>query len=185
MRPQKIDDASLIKRLLEVIRQKGYEGASLNDLANASGLQKASLYHRFPGGKKDIGYAVLEYAKSWNISNLVTVNNDKTVSPEERLLRILDNINSLYNCGEATCIIRALSIGSGLEMFQEQLEDNTKIWLEVFKDLGQDFGFSKEKASDLALQVLVKIQGSLIVSKTLNSNTPFEKALREIEAFYR
>jgi len=54
MRPQKVNNTELVKGLLNVFRSKGYDGASLNDLAVASGLQKASLYHRFPNGKKEI-----------------------------------------------------------------------------------------------------------------------------------
>lgn len=40
MRPQKILDADMISGLTKVFRDKGYEGASLNDLAEVTGLKK-------------------------------------------------------------------------------------------------------------------------------------------------
>ena len=54
MRPQKTLDEDVLAGLTEVFQSKGYEAASLQDLARATGLKKASLYHRFPGGKKQM-----------------------------------------------------------------------------------------------------------------------------------
>jgi len=54
MRPKKVLDETILKGLAEVFRSKGYEGASLKDLSEATGLKKASLYHRFPNGKSEM-----------------------------------------------------------------------------------------------------------------------------------
>ncbi|KIX12404.1 TetR/AcrR family transcriptional regulator [Dethiosulfatarculus sandiegensis] len=34
--------------------QKGYEGASLDNIAKRAGLSKGGVYHHFPGGKKEV-----------------------------------------------------------------------------------------------------------------------------------
>ena len=52
-RTAKVSDQELMERLAKVFRNYGYEGASMTVLAKVTGLQKASLYHRFPGGKQD------------------------------------------------------------------------------------------------------------------------------------
>jgi len=110
MRPQKIDDQTLLSGLMTVLSAKGYDGASLNDLAASSGLQKASLYHRFPGGKKDITLAVLQFVDRWIKINIVKNLNDQSKLPADRLLIGLEKINELYNEGRTTCILRALSL---------------------------------------------------------------------------
>lgn len=46
---------------MSVIRSKGYDCSSLNDLVNSKGLQKASLYYGFPKGEKEITSVVLKY----------------------------------------------------------------------------------------------------------------------------
>ena len=56
-----INDADLAEKALELFRQRGYEGISLNDLVVVSGLEKASLYYRFPGGKKDMVFVVVAH----------------------------------------------------------------------------------------------------------------------------
>src|SRR6266481_2155438 len=52
MRPAKVTDAQLYEDLAAVFRRKGYAGTSYSDIREATGLVKASLYHRFPGGKE-------------------------------------------------------------------------------------------------------------------------------------
>ena len=45
----KVNEDELLDRLTDVFRTYGYEGASLSKISEATGLQRASLYHRFPG----------------------------------------------------------------------------------------------------------------------------------------
>jgi len=45
---------ALLRQLGQVFRERGYEGATLTQLAAATGLGKASLYHHFPGGKAEM-----------------------------------------------------------------------------------------------------------------------------------
>src|SRR5687768_4803588 len=49
----------VLNRLTRVFRESGY-AASLSQLSEATGLQRASLYHYFPGGKAEMAAAVIE-----------------------------------------------------------------------------------------------------------------------------
>ena len=60
-----VDEADLLCRLSNVFRDVGYEAATLTMLAQATGLQKASLYHRFPEGKEQMAREVLQDAAAW------------------------------------------------------------------------------------------------------------------------
>ena len=50
----------LLNALSDVFRKRGYEGATLAELAAAANLGRASLYHHFPGGKAEMARQVLE-----------------------------------------------------------------------------------------------------------------------------
>lgn len=184
MRPQKVDDIKLLEGLMSVLRNKGYDGASLNDLASASGLQKASLYHRYPGGKKDIALAVLDFVGEWMGRNIVEVLSNESALPSERLELALKNITLIYDSGQSSCIMRALSMDSGLELFAEELKEGMDKWLNSFTKLGVDFGLDEKEAQAQAMRVLVQIQGSLVVSKALQTTEPFEKTIEEVELMY-
>lgn len=184
MRPQKVNDAELLGRLMSVIRSKGYDGASLNELADASGLKKASLYHRFPGGKKDIVLAVLGYVDDWFQKRIHDVAFSDEMSKEEKLSTIIEHIIRLYNCGLESCIVGALTLGGGLIHFSKELNMGIEGWIACFSKIGTEFGFTEEEAHQKAIQVLVKIQGSLIISKACGNTNPFKDAMKEIKELY-
>lgn len=184
MRPPKVESNELLAGLMTVLRSKGYDGASLNELANASGLKKASLYHRFPGGKQEITAAVLQYVGNWLETNLKQVLLDKDTSPAQRLAKAIVNIEALYDQGNQTCIIRALSMGSSVDMFAQELKQGVDQWIESFSTLGRAFGYTEAEAQQKAWQVITNIQGSLVVSKAIGSTKPFAQAIGFIWSLY-
>ena len=60
----KVSEEEVVQKLFQVFRLKGFDGASLSDLAEATGLKKASLYHRYPGGKQEMAAAVMDFVIS-------------------------------------------------------------------------------------------------------------------------
>ncbi len=184
MRPQKVLDKEILASLTKVFRSKGYEGASLSDLAAASGLKKASLYHRFPGGKEEMANAVLNYLDAWVSENIFYALNNKNAIPEQRLKDGLKQIGVLYDQGNETCIFRALSMQAGLQLFEEQLKNGMKEWISALKGIGVNLGLTSKSSEENAIQTLVEIQGSLIVSRSLNNTNIFENTLQNIEKRY-
>lgn len=169
---------------MAVLRSKGFDGASMNDLSEATGLKKASLYHRFPGGKKEIAEAVLAYTGDWSETNIYQVLTDQTQPPLQRLQQAIANIRALYDDGQAICILRALTMDSSLPLFGNLIEERFQVWIDAFSQVGRDFGFTDEKAKKLALETLIRIQGSLVLSKGLGTVEPFQQNLIEIERIY-
>jgi AcrR family transcriptional regulator len=51
----------MLGRLLDLFRDNGFDGASLSDISDATGLGKSSLYHHFPNGKEEIALQVLAF----------------------------------------------------------------------------------------------------------------------------
>jgi len=96
----------------------------------------------------------------------------------------LDNIRYIYTGGKDACILRAFSLGSGLELFGKQIESGMIEWVEAFKSLGKALGLSDTLAQQYAIKTLLEIQGSLVVSKGLNDLSIFEQTLKDIELRY-
>ncbi|MEM6802022.1 MAG: TetR/AcrR family transcriptional regulator [Bacteroidota bacterium] len=184
MRPQKVNDETLMNGLLEVLRHKGYEGASLQELSQATGLKKASLYHRFPGGKKEIVEAVMQEVQSWLKKEVQAVLKHKKIKPQDRLEIVLGKIEEFYSWGEKPCILRSLSLGSGIEQVGHLIQASMETWQKGFIKLGQDVGMSKKKAEKKAMESLILIQGALVVSQGSNSPKVFEYALIRIREIY-
>jgi AcrR family transcriptional regulator len=58
-RPPSINEAELLDAPIAVFRDKGFDGTAIGDLSAASGLQRASLHHRYPNGQEEMAEAVL------------------------------------------------------------------------------------------------------------------------------
>jgi len=60
MTDRSVAKESLLPALADTFCKLGFDGASLSALSRATGLQKASLYHHFPGGKQQMAEVVLD-----------------------------------------------------------------------------------------------------------------------------
>ncbi|WP_375788466.1 TetR/AcrR family transcriptional regulator [Bradyrhizobium sp. Pha-3] len=58
-RAREFDETEVLDKALQVFWQQGYEGTSLNDLLDATGLTKSSLYATF-GSKEDLFHRIVE-----------------------------------------------------------------------------------------------------------------------------
>ena len=75
--------SDIIQAAAQIIREKGYHGTSMQDIADEVRLQKASLYHHVTS-KQDILFTILEQALDMLITDMqVVVASD--LGPEEKL----------------------------------------------------------------------------------------------------
>ncbi len=108
MAKQKYSKEELITNLFEVFRQSGYDGASMEALAKATGLRKSSLYHRFPRGKEQMAEEVLQTVSRWIRTHIIEVVR-LPIPNEEKLDRVMKHLHELYAGGEKSCILRSMS----------------------------------------------------------------------------
>ena len=177
----KVERDVVIDKLMEVFRSVGYDGASLADLAAATGLKKASLYHRFPEGKEAMAHAVLKHVADWNESEIVQILRSSEPA-EARLISVLNSINVLYDGGRLACILRALSHGTAAGLFRNEIAVIFQNWVVAFAHLATDFGHEPEISGRLAESTLIRIQGSLILAQTLQQPNLFQSALNDIKS---
>ncbi|MDF1499158.1 MAG: TetR/AcrR family transcriptional regulator [Anaerolineales bacterium] len=74
--------AEIIQAAAQIFRQKGYHGTSMQDIADAVGLKKASLYHHV-SGKQDILLSILDQALDLLIQDMQTVLNQSLPAEEK------------------------------------------------------------------------------------------------------
>ncbi|WP_209402923.1 TetR/AcrR family transcriptional regulator [Pseudozobellia sp. WGM2] len=184
MRPQKIEEQEMLNGFAKLFKEKGYEGTSLAELAVVTGLKKASLYHRFPKGKEEMAKAVLLSINEWVEKHVFNTLTNPSLSPEERLKNGLQSIQKLYDDGNTPCLLQAFSVQSGIEVFHQLINDSMSDWVDAFTNIGLAFDLSQSAAKEKATQVLIAIQGSLIVSRGFNNPNIFINSLTNIEAMY-
>ena len=76
----------ILEAAAQVFRQKGFHGASMNDIAEAVSLQKASLYHHVTS-KQEILLELLDRALQLLFEQISSVSNQKL--PADQKLRLM------------------------------------------------------------------------------------------------
>lgn len=172
-----IADNDLICRLSDVFRSVGYEGASLAALAAATGLKKASLYHRFPGGKQQMAEEVLNSAEAWFVENvLAPLKCD--APPASRVQAMVERLNEFYAGGRQACLLNALSSAPLQDgPFARKIRRMFKGWIDALAAVLIDAGLDEETAWRRAQRAVMMIQGSLVVSRGMGTPKPFRDCL--------
>lgn len=70
--------------------EKGFDAASMSDIAEAVGITKAGIYHYIPGGKKDLLYAIMSYGMD-RLEREVIVPARRIPDAESRLRAMVAN----------------------------------------------------------------------------------------------
>jgi AcrR family transcriptional regulator len=159
------------QKLFETFSRFGYDGTSVELLAKASGLKKASLYHRFPGGKKEMASHVLDNMASWITENVSSILNNKDLPTDTRLRKALTALKKLYSGENSNCILRMLSVGSDSAAFQPQIAKCFNMLIDGFTTIAIENGLPKGKARAKAKEAVIEMQGSLVLSRALNDRT--------------
>jgi TetR/AcrR family transcriptional regulator, cholesterol catabolism regulator len=78
---------TILEAAAQVFRQKGFHGASMQDIANAVNLQKASLYHHV-SSKQEILLALLDHALELLLERISAISN-QPIPADEKLQQMI------------------------------------------------------------------------------------------------
>jgi len=76
----------ILEAAAQVFRQKGFHGASMNDIAEATSLKKASLYHHV-SSKQEILLSILDRALELLLDKISAITNQDI--PADKKLRLM------------------------------------------------------------------------------------------------
>lgn len=178
-RHKSIDDDLLLDRLTEVFQTYGYEGASLGRISEATGLQRASLYHRFPGGKIAMAEAVLDRSAAKVIDDVVAPLRGPG-DRHDRLAAMARETDAFYTGGKMSCLLDSMSFGGSDESLRGRTEVAMVAWAEAIEELARDAGLAPQLARERAVDALIRIQGSLVYARVTGDTRPFRRHLDEM-----
>ncbi len=172
-----IADDELLDRALDLFRTYGVEGVSLSQLSEAVGLEKASLYHRFPGGKDEIVRAVVARVDQWFAQHVVAPLQAES-SPRRRVAVVVEQLRAFYAGGDKSCITDVLSLPGADGELAAALKSAMQAWLKAFAEIARESGLPRGLAQTRAEDAIVRIQGALVLSRVLGNTQPFQRVLK-------
>lgn len=180
MRTQKVEPENVDKKLFETFSKLGYDGASMEILAEATGLKKASLYHRFPKGKKEMALHVLKFVEQWILESVVSIAQDQKIKAATRIKKIVAAINELYKGGANNCLLRTLSVGTDTDAFKENIQRCLDLMTDGFAAISVDLGNSVAVAKEKSKQINLLLQGSLVMAGATGDLSYFKNVLSRV-----
>ena len=106
---QKFSENEALNTLTGLFRDRGYDGTSLSLIMKATGLVKASLYHRFRGGKEEMAETVMDRVAGEFASDLLAPLNEPD-DPAERLRETGERLRKFYGSGKKACLLDTLTL---------------------------------------------------------------------------
>ncbi|MBC7924601.1 MAG: TetR/AcrR family transcriptional regulator [Bryobacteraceae bacterium] len=176
----KVSDDALIERIAHVFRIHGYEGASIRLLSEATGLERASLYHRYPGGKEEMASAVITWTGNWFRANVIEPLANPSQQPSARLQDVARNLKEFYERGSLPCVLDCMTIGSS-DPIRDKVRESLGAWTDAFAGLARETGIGAAESRNRAQQAIIEIEGALVVTRVLNDPKPFLKTLDRLK----
>ena len=169
----------LIQRIEPVFIDHGFEGATLTQLARATGLGKASLYHHFPGGKAEMAQALIRRAVEQLHGNAFRRLSEGGPATD-RLHNFLDGFADYVDQGDGHCLVAVLTQGSLRERLTEAIGGQFDAWTNDLANVYESLAIKPKVARRYATETLTQLYGALVMCRLMGDNRPFKQTLKRL-----
>lgn len=169
--------ATIIMRLYELFRAKGYEGVSIGDVSAATGLGRSSLYHHFPGGKEEMARAVIRFTRD-ALTRMVFEPLAEPGPIEARVDAMLAAVGEIYSGGETPCVLASLLTSASDGPLATGVAQILSDWVDAIARVLPEDEVAHGEGSRRAAAALAQIQGALVLTRALRRSDLFDDALR-------
>ncbi len=165
---QKITKDEILLKSSDIFRMKGYHNTSMQDLAEACGLLKGSLYYHFPSKEmlmKDLLFSIHTYMSE----RIFPIAQDESLTPEERMEKLLKKMGRLLLEKEGGCLVgnTTLETVGVVPEFHEVLRAIMDGWTQALQTIFETRK-SPELSFRLAQQTIMEFEGAVMFSKLYN-----------------
>ena len=165
----------IVAEARELFRERGYAGASMQDLADRVGLKKASLYTRFPS-KEALVAPVLELTLEETFPDQPSGTADWVDAYEQVLKRIATALSD-----RARCVGLHLAYGVG-----DDAPEAAKAVRDYFIALRDGLAallkakLGAKTAATVATDALVRLEGATLWTVVSDDAQPMQRALKAL-----
>jgi AcrR family transcriptional regulator len=177
--PAILSREEVVSRVMAVVRRQGYDGASLSELSKATGLGKSSLYHYFPEGKDDMVGAVISHLET-SLEDSLFAPLRSEGPPAARLRAMNEVLGAFYDDGREACVLAILGIGDASRRFHPRVRKIFRGWIDAIASVLRDAGFPRAEAQSRAEGALVRIEGALVLARSMGEPAIFARTLRAL-----
>lgn len=172
----KVPDRIVADALVTAFRRDGYAGAGIRDLAEATGLKSASLYHRYPT-KADMALAALRRAGD-GFTDRVVLPLEGGGGAAERLTASADGLSHFYRQGRLACLLAAFASSETPESVRAAVATSFARWRDALAAVLDEAGDREPIAA--AEDRIAAVQGALVLARATGERAAFARAVERM-----
>ncbi len=176
--------ARMIETTARLLRHRGYHGASLNDILEASEAPRGSLYFHFPGGKEQLAIEATRAAVNEATDALKQMLAEaKTPAAgvrayAEAAAELMRESDYTFGCPVSPVILDA---SGGVAELAALCRSAFEEWAGLIATACIAAGVPKPRAGPLALLAVSALEGALLVARAYRDIKPLMTVGAELE----
>ncbi len=167
---------------VEVLRERGAAGVTIDEVLARSGAPRGSVYHHFPGGRSQILREALNFAGDEITASIDEAAGESATVLLRRFVQLWEDAltASDYTAG---CPVLAAAVGSGEDEHQltAVAADIFSRWREASKQAYVRDGFEPAEATSLADTTIAAIEGAAVLCRSVRSLEPLYDVAHQLE----
>ncbi len=166
-----------------LLSRRGLQATSFSEILAATGAPRGSLYHHFPGGKDELVAEATRFVGDQLLGALARLEPATPAEVAERFTAIWRRVLSGSDL-EAGCAVAAVTVDAGDDQGELlALAGSVFVeWQVALAGLFERTGVPSDRAADLALLLVVSVEGSLVVCRAERSLEPFDRVTAQLVA---
>jgi TetR/AcrR family transcriptional regulator, lmrAB and yxaGH operons repressor len=173
--------ASMIRSAAALFGTRGLSGTSFSDVLAASGAPRGSIYHHFPGGKKQLAEDAIGWTSDQILAHLRACPADTAAGVLAWFIDLWRQ-SVLTPQGSSGCPVAGIAIDTGIAT--DGLIDAARAafssWTALLADQLQAAGVPAHRAGPIATATLAAMEGALILCRAERSSQPLEATAQEL-----
>lgn len=174
--------ARMLGSAVEVLRERGAAGVTIDEVLARSGAPRGSVYHHFPGGRRQILTEALQVAANTIGSIIGAESSDSAWDLVHRFVEFWEQVltGSDFTAG---CPVVAVAIATPDE--EPELAAAAAAifdrWRAALAAAFTADGFDESDASSLAVMCIATLEGAVVLCRSSRSADPLNDVARQLE----
>ncbi|WP_043545549.1 TetR/AcrR family transcriptional regulator [Pseudomonas aeruginosa] len=182
MRPAKISRDELMIRCSKVFRRYGYHGTTMDTLASACELTKATFYHHYPN-KESLMSDVLQWTHNRINEAVFSIAYDQSQTRLNRFQSMANKAKRLFKEDGIGCLMGVIAVDAtyALPDLMPQIRGFLDSWAEALSHLFLEGGMGKAEAISYAQQSVADYEGAILISRIYGDFNCFDRVTHRVQ----
>lgn len=173
----------IVRATSRLMQRQGYGATGLKEISREAEATLGSVYHFFPGGKRELAVEAIHHGDR-EFAELLRTVLDRVDDPGAAIIACARELASglresgwLDGCPITTTALESAGLVPDIQRAAEEAFEN---WRTLVRDKLRRYGFAEDVAHDLAHTVINTLEGAEMSAQVSQSEAPLEIAGRHL-----